>query len=231
MQLGKIDILINSASRLDCLIPTVNSLLNRMKYSEGYRLILHDDVVRKEGSRDIARWVEESKIIDVFIRTEPAMRLGVGIYKGLKEVRSPYLLKWEDDWLFLKDVYLDEILAAMEADRTINQVAFNKHRNEKSKHEITRPVRDMGSFKLTQIQEWSIGPGVWRTDFSRAKWPYAEDAHAALWVYGAVDLSKGQDYEWMRKNVGCYFYGGHGEGPFVEHLGHKSMWFAEVDVR
>jgi hypothetical protein len=229
--LGKIDVFINSASRLDYLIPTVSSFLNNMKYSMGFRLVLHDDVVKKIESAKIAKWVEESKIFDSFLVTEPAKRLGHAIHMELRLAQSPYIINWEDDWRLLKVIPLDEILGYMEKNPKINQVVFNHNANETSKHEVIRPVLDCGTFKLTQIQEWAIGPGIWRTDFTKAKWPNHADAHYCLTAFGSINLREGRDMKWMAENVGNYFYGGHLEGPFVEHLGINSVWNAPIDGR
>jgi len=158
-----------------------------------------------------------------------------GFYKGTGngtiQILSPYIINWEDDWRLLKVIPLDEILGYMEKNPKINQVVFNHNANETSKHEVIRPVLDCGTFKLTQIQEWAIGPGIWRTDFTKAKWPNHADAHYCLTAFGSINLREGRDMKWMAENVGNYFYGGHLEGPFVEHLGINSVWNAPIDGR
>ena len=227
--LGKIDVFFNTASRLEYLIPTVNSFLNNMKYSMGFRLILHDDVIKKEGSAKVSKWVEESKLFDLFIKTEPAKRLGCAIYKELKIAESPFIINWEDDWILLKEVFLDEILEAMVKNPKINEVTFNHDGNDSSKHGVHRPMLDCGTFRLTQIQEWAIGPSVWRTEFVRSKWPDHADAHHCLRVFGSINPGRERGMEWMANNVGCYFMGGYGEGLYVKHIGVNSVWNSPID--
>lgn len=231
MPFDRIDVLINSAGRLDCLIPTVTSMVNNLKFSGKFRRILYEDVVKVDRSKAVLDWAFESKLFDWIVKVEPAKRLGIAVFEGLKNIESKYVVKWEDDWFFPREVYLDEILRVMEDDPKINQIAFNKHPNEFHKHGIIRPVRDCGSFKLTQVQEWVLGPGIWRTEFARSKWPYLEDAHQAIAYFGLLDMKKGQDWKWLEENTGCWFYGGHNEGPFLDHIGAYSMWYASVDGR
>jgi hypothetical protein len=227
-----IDVLINSASRLDCLKPTITSMKAKLKTTKKFRIILHDDVVRKDESAAIEDWAKNSGEIDLFIKTVPAKRLGASFLKCFEYIDSEIFVKWEDDWLFLEEVNLDEIISVMENNLHINQIAFNKYGNESSKHNVNRPLYSYGNIKVTQVNEWVLGPGVWRLSFIKSKWKSTYvDAHYGLGKLGTYDLSLGRDMIWMKNNVGCYFYGGHGAGPFIQHLGleDKIRWLSPIE--
>lgn len=229
MDLEWIDVLVNSSGRLDFLQPTITSMLEKLKFSGRYRITLFEDVVKKESSRSVLGWAQESKLFDRIVKVEPAKRLGVAIWEGLQLVNTSYVVKWEDDWFFRSKVSLDEILNVMERDTKINQISFNKHRNEIDKHGIVRPVVDCGPFKVTQVNEWVLGPGIWRTGFVKERWPRITDAHEAVYSLGTYNLKIGCDWTWMYNNVGAYFYGGHDEGPYLDHIGTYSWWTAPIE--
>jgi hypothetical protein len=227
-----IDVFITSASRLDCLKETIDTMKANLITSKKFRIILHDDVVKIKESEAVEDWALNSGEIDMFIKTAPAKRLGSAITKCLPLIETELFLKWEDDWRFLKEVNLDEILGVMQNNLHINQVSFNAWDNEPIKHDIYRPVFGYDNIKLTQIQEWIVGVSVTRTSFIKSKWkPKFFDANDIIQEMGTVDLSKGRDMEWMKNNVGCYFYGGHGDGPYVFHLGvdDKIRWHHPIE--
>jgi hypothetical protein len=227
-----IDVLINSASRLDCLKPTIKSMKEKLITTRKFRIILHDDVVIKKESKEIEDWALNSGEIDVFIKTEPAKRLGASFLKCFEYIQDDLFVKWEDDWLFIEQVNLDDIIDVMKNNSHINQISFNTYGNEKSKGDIFRPMYEYGNIKITQVSEWVLGPGIWRLPFIKSKWkPNYIDAHFGLGEMGTCDLGKGRDMKWMKDNVGCYFYGGHGDGPYIKHLGldNKIRWFSPIE--
>ena len=92
-----IDVLISSASRIDCLIPTIESMREKLITTGKFRIILHEDVVKKEGSKKIEHWALNSGIIDMFIKTDPAQRLSASLLKCFPYINTELFVKWEDD--------------------------------------------------------------------------------------------------------------------------------------
>jgi hypothetical protein len=71
---------------------------------------------------------------------------------------------------------------------------------------------------MTQLQEWSVGPGIWRTKKVKEVWT-PEDIHATVIKFRTADHGS---MSWLRERLGAYFYGGHGYKHLIKHIGLES---------
>lgn len=207
--MDKIDLLMTSASRPNYLDITMYTLHKHLKNVD-IRYILHEDIVKKEESHLLLRTVGES--FDIIRVTNPAKRLFHAIREGLKLVESKYVLKWEDDWILLRDIDIGKIIKIFEKDNSVNQVMFNKQMNigcgihkEVNKGEVTL---------VPFYNEWGMGPGIWRTDYIREKWIDGMDIYAP--DFGEVD-------------IGSFWYGGLEERGYIHHIGMDSALGASIE--
>jgi len=221
------EVLITSASRPDYLKQTLDSFLSMMESKEEFRFILHEDVLNKKRSDQVLRWAEDSKMFYKIIVTEPARRMGIAVYRCFPEIEGELFIRWEDDWLMNYKVDVDIIFNVMKSNLKINQIAFNQSSNEIYKHHFMKPEVIFPKFRAVLLSEWSVGPGVWRKSFITKYWGEIEDAHT---ITNRIGVGSNWDKaEWLVDNLGCYFYGGYGQGNLLKHIGINSAWFSPIE--
>jgi hypothetical protein len=206
-----IDVLISSASRPECMKEAMMSFLKHIKCSYTLRWVLHEDVVLKNESEEVLSWAKYNRIFSKIIITEPAQRLTHAVMMLLQEAKSKYILKLEDDWIFIDNVDIDYMSEVMDKNNDINQVYFNKSMTPgkiifKNKMPVIAP-EGKGPY------EWAMAPGLWRMDFIKPRW--REDISAY-----AVKLDQ---------PVGDYLYGKDLVRPNIRHIGKVSTSKLPID--
>ena len=231
-----IDIIRLSASRPEMLKASTERMLERMKFSGQFRMILHEDVLNESASRQVISWAEKSGYFDVIGRHDPPLTQGRSIDWLLKRTATKYVVNFEDDWLWLRDVFdLDQVVNIMEENPGVNQIAWHKrsvysHRYTWAKKEVERSGQ-----KLTTNPHWAFTPAIWRMSYVLPIWQYPPAVRNPVWFFNPIvkspsskndwrDASKMPGADWVINNSGHFFLGGIGEPAFVEHLGHgKSL--------
>lgn len=107
----------------------------------------------------------------------------MAVKKALDVISSPYALKWEDDFLPLEDIPLDDCVLLMEQHSHINQICFNKRKTmdrkwasvggkrfEWIKEQRSFWVNDPLQKKKREIhlvvkEKWWMGSSLWRMSF------------------------------------------------------------------
>lgn len=220
-----LDVIVNSASRPILLKRTAIQFKDRLKYDGKLRFILHEDCLIKEKSDDLIKWAKDSGIFDIIERSDPSRTHGVALYWLLNQVRSKYVLRFEEDWDLVRDFDLTKATDLMDKYNDINQIIFNKRCTFREKHGWKKVEIERDGCKLTANMHWSFIPALWRMSFTFNRWTQPPLAGVKIaWYVNPMMKKKGKndpmpDAIWMMNNVGVYFMGGFGEHPFVKHTG------------
>lgn len=227
----KLDVVIVASSRLTQLKYTIDKFLKFAHFYGDFRFILHEDFVFPKESEKVIIWAEAQKDIfnkkDIHWHNPPIGLIDVTSYV-LKLVETPFFFNLQDDWVFERPIEVDRILRLMEKINDLNLIVFAKHKIPKVKsgvklHEFTFPKVDKG-IVLTQYYTWSFIPAIWRTNFSRPICLRAMKTNkkrtAPARMTNTVRPAKMKyDVDYLRKHMGAFFYGGHGEWRWVRHIG------------
>jgi hypothetical protein len=189
----------------------MDSFMKHVKYTGIIQWILHEDVVLKKESGQILTWAKYNSIFDQIIKTEPAQRLTHAVKMLLDVSKSKYLLKLEDDWIFVRDVDIDYIIDTMDNNPDMNQIYFSKARQStkvilKNGYKVIAPV-GKGPY------EFAMAPGVWRTSFIKPRWNENTNAYCPI----------------MDRPVGDYLYGNDEGKQNIEHIGTISTSQVKVE--
>ena len=231
MKTKQIDILVTSASRLDYLKLTVKSLQYHLKFSGKLNWILHEDVVNKEGSRQVIDWVYKSGIFSRTLETTPAQRQGAAVKTLLEASTTEFVIRTEDDWVLQRELNLDDVINVMEHCHLINQISFNKRRNSLVVDKRYQTY-DCLDFELCLNWNWSFILGVWRRAFILPNWVVTSRGDdIGYYLRGEPVGSKlTRSEDWLVYNMGAYWWGGREKGEFVAHIGLESSLQSAVEV-
>jgi len=222
------DILIASASRPQYLKQTVASIKKHLHYKDGFRWILHEDVVRNSDSLKVVRWAINSGF-DKIKMTFPAERHGNAIKELLNMAQSRYIIRAEDDWILLKDIDLDEPIKVLDADPSINQVSFRSPTASTAKDkEVT-----VAGKVLTIHSEWNLIFSIWRLSFIKPRWVATTRGELSYHLINDMDAAEflecAKDNSWLQKNLGSYWWGDGKDVGYVRHIGEDSVLYIKVE--
>jgi len=216
-------LMIDSASRPELLKTTLNSILENLKCNwEEIFWIFHEAVLQKKKSLECLKIFDESGLIDVLI-AEPANGQGYSITKSLKRARGDYFIYWVDDHSLIEKLDLNEIFYVMDNNLDINQITLGKRSNgfdlEYWKKEEVEEERN--GYKLTVSAHWRYLPSVWRISWIKERWVCFTD-HNHHWHINSIlqkDAPERKSADWVKKNLGTYYFGPVGEGWYVDNIG------------
>ena len=146
---------------------------------------------------------------------------------GKNQVRTPYFLFWEHDWIFTENAdfsSMNEILDIMDSSPTVNYIRFNKRANVKiyADSYYYNP-KTLGNKQFVQTTGWSNNPHLCRTSFwneiaydailkdEQVNPKHLSTEHTLL--NAATDDTLKNNSDW-----GIYLYGGDNHPQTVEHL-------------
>lgn len=215
----EIDIIITASSRPELVDYCITALKNKMYYLGKVRFIFHEDFVFPKKSEIVIEQIKKYNI-DLVLQTNPAEGLGSALMKVLSEVKTKYCFYLQEDWEFERVFDLDQIVWAMESDKTINSVIFNKNRTYPNQMGFQMKEYLLNSnLRLCSSPGWFLLPAVWRTEFVRDRWRVQKGRPEGSFTKGFGTHEQRKDPEYSAKHMGSYFYGGLGEYRYVRHLG------------
>lgn len=215
----QLDVLIFSASRPVCLKRLMTSFLQKVRYSGGFRFLLHEDFVFEKASLNIRKFVEESKLFDVYVEQNPPIRTAKGMYRMMPKIKSDFYFRLEDDFEFEADLDLDVILSIMREYKHINQITFPMQRTKKFIPEVA--VFQVGQDKITLSlgKHWTLGLSICKTSYVMERLHLfaapsikMRSEVRANFPYGEWPIHESND--WLRKHLGAYFWGDQSSSSF-----------------
>jgi hypothetical protein len=154
---------------------------------------------------------------------------------AIERVTTPYFLQLEHDWELLKQVDFSKIIEAMDKNKRINAVYFNKRANfgghdDGKMREILTPAADLFGIPLLKTSRWTNNPGIIRTEKYQKEWIpmfknkdliYPDKRNKQIepyihWPY--IDLIKQRGFDNAHALYGTYIYGKITDAPMVKHL-------------
>ena len=219
-----IDVIRTSTSRPSLLEKSHYSFMNKVHYSDGFRFLLHEDVIKSEESIKCFLFAKNTGYkISLNL---PPIGHGCSLQSLILFVNTKYFFALEDDWEFLRDIDLNLIVNLMENNPDINQITFHKRPIMGQKGNFEKRQIERDGINLVVSPHWNMLPSLCRTSFIL---PYFTKPLALLDSNFVWTLNKQikqleriediRDCEWTQKNMGTYFFGKHGEGTFIFHLG------------
>jgi hypothetical protein len=225
-----IDVLITSASRPDSLMSEIKAFKKHVKYDGKMRFHLHEDRVpnMERKSINLIEWANRkpSYFTTVYL-SNPRVGRGNGLNKLKKHANSKYIFYMEEDFDFIRDVNLNELIGIMERHQHINQIAFPWRSMVRTKkpggptNYFQHEERVFDGHVLRVTDRWTWLPALWRRSWLMPHWNFASQ-RSNKEFNGRFKKGIGQlewDCKWQEKTFGAYFYTGKkGDSKiFVEH--------------
>ena len=146
---------------------------------------------------------------------------------GKNQVRTPYFLFWEHDWIFTEHAdfsNINEILDIMDTSNNVNYIRFNKRPNSAvNSDQYYYTPKTIEDRQFVQTTGWSNNPHLCRTSFwnniafdsilknENVNPKHLSTENTLLTTATSDTLDNNSDW-------GIYLYGGHGHSQTVEHL-------------
>src|SRR4030042_5431233 len=102
----------------------METMIQNLKYSGGFRFMIHEDVCNKIESEKLLAWVKSTGSFKKIFVSDPPKKQGHSIHKLLQESESKFIVRSEDDWILYRPINLDPYVKAMEENPEINQINF-----------------------------------------------------------------------------------------------------------
>ncbi len=218
-----LDVIVTSSGR-KTIFATMDSFLEKVKFSGEFRFIVNVDVCQAKHMTEIKKLFAPLNVKTFNINHKPQ-----GFTRSLdfviKRVETPFYFHLEDDWLFHKDINLDPLLDLFRQSRNINHLCFSKKRilgyNELFYFRKLKfiPVDcdffkmrnvTIGNIDLVETITYSANPNISRTSHFQK-----------LWRVYSLNLEQ----QFALQNFlaggrrGYYILGRIGDEAIVEHIG------------
>ena len=239
----KLAIVLTSASRPDFFKLSYNSFNEKLaggindELHNDYKVILHEDFCDEKKSKKVVDWCNEKIFVDDII--EPYPRIGLigscmNMLDYAKNNECEYVLRLCDDFIFTDSVDIANLINIMDKRKDINQIAFNKRPNNKSKGGFIKKEIEIDGQKLTTALRWSSLNSIWRVDFIYDHWKRCwngiKETKRQFVPWKEFSESIEKHFNFRREDIdayfefnklGCYLYGGIGdEKSYVNvHIG------------
>jgi len=217
-----IDVIRTSASRPNLLEKSIEPFNKFVKYSRGFRILFHEDVLNRSESKKCIE-IAKKHFDEIYSHDHPITQ-GVSLDFLLRKTETKYVLNWEDDWEALREIDLDLVVKVMDENSDVNQIAFHKRKIMANRYTFIKKEVVRSGIKLTTNPHWAFTPALWRRDFIMKYWKTPPAGENPVWfINPLVKRHNGMcDADYMIKNVGAYFLGPIGEPAFVWHLGFQN---------
>ncbi len=219
-----IDVIVTSICRRQ-FETTYASFMKNVRYNEGFRFIMHIDVLKKNKSYlpRLLEFLKYNNIKDVIVN-KGDHAFANAVNHLFKRLQSEYYFHLEDDWSFLRSIDLDAIIQVMKHNQNIHHIRFSKERIRKPtdlmKKNLARtnelyllPGKEinMGGLDLVRSSIWSLNPHIARTSIVKQFKAIPLDINPESF------LSK--SYSDKFRMPGLYIYGKYGDPPYVSDIG------------
>ena len=202
-----IDIIRTSASRPDFLKTTTEALQKHLKYSGGFRWLIHEDCLNPDWSKRCMDYIKKSSVYTASHQDKNPIGQGQSLTWLVNQTKSKYFMNCEDDWELIKPLDLDPLVELMDKDNDINQIAFHKRRiSWKRGTTFTKIQVIRNDVPLVTNPHWAFTPALWRASYIVPLWQnFDKNIHWRM-----NEVLKGNEYrgaEWVMENTGTYFLG------------------------
>lgn len=185
------------------------------------KIIVHEDFVFPDESKKVTSYVESLEEVDEYDTDSPPLGLGPTLTAYLnRRLEKKYVFYIQEDWEFERPIDIDKIVWTMEHYTHINQIFFNKIRNNGVVNKQKQEPRRFDKLDCCVYHGFTFNPGIWRTAFVKKWWP----GNVAIRPEGNFQRqfgshSKRSDVKYCEDVIGSYIYGQQGDHRQIRHLG------------
>jgi SAM-dependent methyltransferase len=169
-----LDVIVVSCGRKKELERTLKTF-QKLVVSEGrkFRFLIHDDMMegREEEHEECRQYIRQSKVFSKMLFEEKNVGIGESIKALLQEVETEYYFHLEDDFFFLRMIYLDPLIEIFNQYEEVNYIRFYSRETTPNLHTVTRCLGDVRSRQylfngqiLTLAPFWSHQANIARMD-------------------------------------------------------------------
>jgi len=221
-----LDVIITSTGRRT-IIPTLKSFREKIVFSGKYNFIVNIDALHKKDLHKVIKFLSKEGFNNININIEGS---SIGHAKAINylfnKIKTPFFFHLEDDWLFFKEVNLDQLIQIMvkhsEIDhirlskRTIRSEAWLYYKSNRIKGEEFVPKENVliEELSLVKTSIWSFNPSLNRTNIAK------QLLEIPLGINPEIYLCK-KYYEEVGRD-GCYIYGKIGDKAIIKDIGRNN---------
>jgi hypothetical protein len=221
--MNELEVVMTSASRPELLERTILSLLKNFKSNGKLKWSIHEDILNKKASDRCIEFLN-SLNLDLDLKTnDPPIGQCRSVIGLLENTTQEFVVKWEDDYILLKEVDLSSIINVMEK-YNINQVVFSKRGIMSDKHGFKKKTIDFNGIKLTACHHWYMQPAIWRMSFIRdilkkvkiecsPNFHWGINHHLERMFGGKINT------DWVLNNTRTFYFGEIGKDQTIQHIG------------
>ena len=224
-----LDVIVTSTCRRT-IERTLPSFLEKVSCSEGFRFIVNVDVKHKRYLPRLKRYLAGSGIEDVRFNMNPhagPRGQSEAVNYLFARIESPYCFHLEDDWIFLKEIDLDDLIQVMKKNKNIHHIRFNKmrtkdyawlyHLSDEDSIEFRKPNHNckIDGIDLVRTHVWSFNPSIARTSVVKSLVPVPLDTSCEKYFCNR--------YDHMFIEKGTYIWGRIGDEAAVRDIGRNRL--------
>lgn len=156
-----------------------------------------------------------------------------------RQVKTPFLLHWEHDWVFTKPYPdMENIIDAMQKNEKMKVVFFNKRTNEKRPADwILQEPQDLVNteLKFLETARYSNNPHIAKREFWQEFLPTFVKLNKhkleRLIFFAYRDKIRKIGFEEAHSLFGAYLYGGLNQGATIKHIDGNKWKGKQIEKR
>jgi SAM-dependent methyltransferase len=228
-----LDVIVVSCGRKKELERTLKTF-QKLVVSEGrkFRFLIHDDMMegREKDHEECRQFIEQSRIFSKILLEEKNVGTGESLKTLLQEVETEYYFHLEDDFLFLRRIYLDPLIEILDQYKEVNYIRFYKRKTAPNLHTVTKCLGDVRSRQylfndqiLTLDPFWSTNPNITRTDSPLVRLVLSLSGRFRERMYNVELLKDCTNHEEVYEKMGTFIFGPLYQARVVYHSHDLSM--------
>ncbi len=222
-----LDAIITSTSRPQYLKRFIDSIFKHLHYSGNIRWHIHEGATNWDGEwkqfEDTKNYIYNSGIFESVQITSPNTNKAEALMKLKDKASSKYILYFEDDHEYYRDIDLDSIIEVMDKYPQINQLCFNKETLVGENRKLPKPNKKLGysyfhyetrwfeNLETVVADRWHWIGSVWRKEFVMPRW-FFEGGYCTKKFNHKLkpnsndtsEIAKEWDANWLEENIGSY---------------------------
>lgn len=215
------DVIVTSTCRKS-IKRTIDSFLKNFHLSEGFKFIVHVDVMFPKNIQWIKSFFSSLGITNVHFNYDLKGHSNAINYL-IKKIDSMFYFHLEDDWIFLKEINLDPLVDLMKTNPAIDHIRFNKEKIQPKEwlyHLWSYPDRkvylpnqevNIDGIDLVKTHVWAFNPSLARTSIIKQFKNLPLDENPEQFIC--------HQYPKIARHQGTYIYGRIGGGHVSKDIG------------
>jgi hypothetical protein len=216
----------------------ITSFLKRVHFKGRYRFLVNIDVINKKKLSSIKKFLNQNKIEPLRIKSNPDSEpfgLTETINFLYSKIESKYYFCLEDDWIFLKDINLDDLIDLFNVNDQIDHIRLSKRTikdycilyykiNKLGKHPTCSQKNIILNHRnLVKTFTWSFNPSLNRTSTIKYILPVPYELPAERYFC--------KNYEEIYSNRGNYILGKIGDKPYILDIGRSKFRIIKKNLK